>query len=140
MNSILMNILKLVFVAALAFSFAACNKPPASAPQAQDANAIVPPRLLKGVKPEFPNTLWSKPGTVSVAAVVGVDGKITDTKVVSSPHPELNDLAMNAVKQWQFDPAKKAGQPVPFTVNVTVNFTPPAKTSAHAAAAHAPKK
>jgi len=113
----------------------ACNKQPGDASQAasgaatqpvQDPNAPVPPRLLKGVHAQFPNTLWDKPGTVTVSAVVGVDGKVGDTKVMNSPHPELNQLATDAVKQWQFDPARKAGKPVPYMVTVNVKFETPA--------------
>jgi TonB family protein len=111
-----------------------CNKPgapaaPADAQKnqqaAQDPNASVPPRLLKAPKPEFPKDLWDKPGTVVVVAVVGIDGKVKDTKIASSPHQELNPLAIKAVKEWQFDPARRADKPVPSAVSVTVNFQPP---------------
>src|ERR1700756_1090154 len=92
---IMMNpkqVFALVAVGCLAFVMA-CNKPPAPAPvdatSAQGANAATPPRVLRRVKAEFPKALWSKPGTVSVRAMVGIDGKVGETKVVSSPHPEL---------------------------------------------------
>ena len=132
--------------AALALIFTACNKPPAAPAQnqqgaAQNASAVVPPRLIHGVQASFPEELWSKPGTVTVAAVVGVEGKVTETKIVTSPHPELNQLASDSVKQWTFEPAKKAGQAVPFTVTVNVNFAPPkANAPAPAASAQKPQK
>ena len=115
----------------LVFFAAACNKPAGPAPAAatqpvQNPNAPVPPRLLRGVHAAFPKDLWSKPGTVVVAAVVGADGKVGATKIVSSPHPELNQLAIDAVKQWQFDPARQAGKPIATTVTVNVNFQLPA--------------
>lgn len=107
----------------------ACQKeksPDASgAQQQQDPNAVVPPRLIRDVHAQFPQDLWSKTGTVVVAAVVGVDGKIGDTKAIKSPHPELNPFAVDAVKQWQFEPARQAGKPVPFTITVNVQFQPP---------------
>ena len=118
----------LLSLAAVMFS-TACNKPSAPtapAQTAQDPNAQTPPRVLKQVQPDFPKSLWSKPGAVAVMAVVGIDGKVGDTKVVSSPHPELNPLAVNAVKQWQFDPARKGGKPVAVTITVNVAFQPPA--------------
>jgi TonB family protein len=120
---------------------AACDKPSAPtapAQAAQDPNVQTPPRVLKQVQPEFPKNLWGKPGAVAVMAVVGIDGKVGDTKVVSSPHPELNALAVNAVKQWQFDPARKNGKPVPVTITVNVAFQPPASNQAAGAAASAP--
>lgn len=101
----------------------AAAQPPAQKPP--DPNATVPPRLLKGVHAEFPQKLWDKAGVVSVALLINPEGKVADAKVVNSPHPELNQLALDAVKQWQFDPARKAGKPVPVTVTVNVNFAPP---------------
>ena len=88
-------------------------------------NGVTPPRLLKRVHAEFPEKLWDKPGTVSVAVLIKPDGTVGDAKVVNTPHPELNQLALDAVKQWQFDPARKDGKPVPLTVMVNVQFTPP---------------
>jgi protein TonB len=126
--------LLLVIVALIVLTFTfGCKKPSeksldASGPQQQqDANAVVPPKLIRDVTAQFPQNLWSKPGTVVVAAVVGMDGKIGDVKAIKSPHPELNPLAIDAVKQWQFEPARQAGKPVPFTITVNVQFQPPKK-------------
>jgi TonB family protein len=123
------QVFALVAVGCLAFVMA-CNKPPEPAPvdatSAQGANTATPPRVLRRVKAEFPKALWSKPGTVSVRAMVGIDGKVGETKVVSSPHPELSPLALDAVKQWQFDPARKDGKPIAVPVTVNVEFQPPA--------------
>lgn len=122
------QVLALVALSCLAFA-GACNKPTAPAPadpSAQAANAQTPPRVLRKVKAEFPKPLWNKPGTVSVRALVGTDGKVGDAKVVSSPHPELSPLALAAVKQWQFDPARNDGKPIPVEVTVNVSFEPPA--------------
>ncbi len=141
-----------IFVAtfALLVVLAGCKQPaePANnAAQPQpNPNALTPPRLLKGVHADFPQKLWDKAGVVSVAALVNPDGKVGDAKVVNSPHPELNQLAIDAVKQWQFDPARKGGHPVPLTVTVNVTFAPPnaqappAQAGAQPAPAPPPKK
>jgi protein TonB len=140
-----MPIAKLLLVLSIALLLTSCNKPaaPASQPAAANAsaqpavdpNAPIPPRLKSGVHAKFPDTLWDKPGTVAVSAVVGPDGKVGETKIVSSPHPELNQLAIDAVKQWQFDPATQAGKPIPFTIAVNVNFQRPAPNQPAAAQA-----
>jgi protein TonB len=140
---------KLLLVLSIALLLTSCNKPaePASQPAAAsapaqpavDPNAPIPPRLKTGVHAKFPDTLWDKPGTVAVSAVVGPDGKVGETKIVSSPHPELNQFAIDAVKQWQFDPATQAGKPIPFTITVNVNFQRPAPPAAQAPPAKPPK-
>lgn len=124
---------------------ASCNRPAAPAPagpatESGNPNTPVPPRLVRGVHAQFPNALWDKPGTVTVAATVGVDGKVADEKVVSSPHAELNPYALEAVKQWEFVPAQQAGKAIPFTITVNVSFQPPAKGQAPAPAAQKPGK
>jgi TonB family protein len=34
----------------------------------------------------------------------------------------LDEKAVEAVRQWRFEPAKKDGHPVPVMINVEVNF------------------
>ena len=114
-----------------------CKKPAAPAAsnntqQPAAAQNATMPKVTKRVHAQFPKELWSKTGTVSVAALVGADGKVTQTKVVSTPHPELNQLAMDAVKQWEFEPATKDGKPTPSVVTVGVNFQPPGQAGAPA--------
>lgn len=107
-----------------------CNKPAAPAPssnpqQPATAQNASLPKVTKRVHAQFPKELWNKTGTVSVAALVGVDGKVSQTKIVATPHPELNQLAQDAVKQWEFEPATKDGKPIASVVTVGVNFQPP---------------
>jgi protein TonB len=123
---------------------AGCNKPasgpapqqtqPAASNQQPQApptiNGVTPPRALKRVHAEFPQQLWDKPGTVTVAVLIKTDGTVGEAKIVNSPHQELNQLALNAVKQWQFDPARKDGKPIPLTVTVNVQFAPPPQAGA----------
>lgn len=61
-------------------------------------------------------------GTVVLALVVGVDGRPRDVRVQRSLGLGLDEKAMEAVRTWRFEPARKNGQPVPVAVNVEVNF------------------
>jgi len=36
--------------------------------------------------------------------------------------PLLDEAALDAVKQWQFEPTLMNGQPIPVIMTVTVNF------------------
>jgi TonB family protein len=54
--------------------------------------------------------------------VVGPDGKVHDVKVSRSLGLGLDEKAMEAVKVWKFDPARKNGQPVAVEMTIEVNF------------------
>ena len=61
-------------------------------------------------------------GSVVLELVVGTDGKARGIQVVRSLGMGLDDRAMEAVRQWRFEPAKKDGKPVPVAVDVEVSF------------------
>ncbi len=49
-------------------------------------------------------------------------GKPQQIRVQRSLGMGLDEKAIEAVRQWRFEPAKKDGQPVPVMINVEVNF------------------
>lgn len=61
-------------------------------------------------------------GVVVLWVVIGPDGRTHDIKVQRSLGMGLDEKAVEAVKQWKFEPAKKDGQPVAVQVNIEVNF------------------
>ena len=61
-------------------------------------------------------------GKVLVQALVGKDGKVRDTKVVSGP-PMLTKAAEDAVKQYVFKPALANNKPVACWVAIPINFS-----------------
>ncbi len=61
-------------------------------------------------------------GTVVLWVVVGPDGKPHDIRVQRTLGMGLDEKAIEAVRQWKFEPAKKDGQPVAVQINVEVNF------------------
>jgi TonB family protein len=77
-------------------------------------------------KPDPPYTKEAKAakvqGVVTLWIVVGVDGTVTDAKVVQAFNKGLTENAVNTVKTWKFKPAMKAGKPVPCKVMVEVSF------------------
>jgi TonB family protein len=133
----------LIAVIGLVLASVACKKPaaPAANNAPQSVQNATPPVVVKRVHAAFPKELWSKPGTVGVAVLVKEDGKIGEVKVMNSPHPELNQLAIDAVKQWEFQPAHKDGKAVASVISVGVNFQPPtAAQNAPATSAQPGKK
>ncbi len=63
-------------------------------------------------------------GEVVVEASVDARGRVGQLKVVKS-QPMLTQATIDAVRQWEFDPATVAAGGS--TITVTANFTPPSR-------------
>jgi len=61
-------------------------------------------------------------GNVNIEIVVGPDGKVQDARVISSASSLLDQAALEAVKQWEYEPKIKDDVRVPMTGRVTVAF------------------
>ena len=61
-------------------------------------------------------------GSVRLEAIIAKDGTIQDLKVLSG-HPLLVKAALDAVKQWRYQPTLLNGEPVEVVTEIDVNFT-----------------
>jgi protein TonB len=61
-------------------------------------------------------------GTVILWLIVGQDGRPREIKVARSLGMGLDQKAIEAVRQWKFEPAMKDNRPVAVQINVEVNF------------------
>lgn len=86
------------------------------------------PHLTKPVAPKMSDAAKKakKYGMVSLLATVGKDGSVTKT-VVLAGDPDLNQSAIDAVKQYKFTPYLRCGQAVEFEQIELVPFLPPQK-------------
>ena len=84
---------------------------------------VKPPHKIRDVAPLYPAIARSAriDGTVQLEATVGPDGKVVDTRVLQSV-PMLDQAAIDAVQQWQYEPATQNGKPVPVVMKVNVKF------------------
>jgi periplasmic protein TonB len=82
------------------------------------------PRILFAPDPEYSEEARKAKyqGTVVLWVVVGPDGRPRDVRVQRSLGLGLDEKAMEAVRSWKFEPARKDGQPVAVQINVEVNF------------------
>jgi TonB family protein len=85
---------------------------------------IKPPNKIRDVRPVYPQIAQSARvmGIVILEITIGTDGAVTDARVLRGV-PLLNDAALEAVKQWQYDVTLLNGTPVPVIMTVTVNFS-----------------
>jgi TonB family protein len=69
-------------------------------------------KLVKRVEPEYPidarkNLLG---GTVLLEAIIDKQGNVLTVKVLEGEHEILNEAAIDAVKQWKYEPYEKEGE------------------------------
>jgi len=60
-------------------------------------------------------------GDVVIDTTIDKTGKVTSMKVVSGP-PMLRQAAVDALRQWKYEPSKLNGEPVPVQLTVTIKF------------------
>lgn len=93
-------------------------------PEPESRPEPVPVRR-KYVPPKYPRDalLRGLEGTVAVAFTVMPDGEPENVSVVSAtPRNTFDRAAVNAVRQWQFDPVVIDGQPVEHAMQVEIEF------------------
>jgi TonB family protein len=89
---------------------------------------IKPPQPLKTVEPVYPPEAMKAgtEGTVILAVKTDAAGKVEDAMILRSI-PALNQAAIEAVKQWVYEPVVIEGIPRPVVFTVTVRFQKPDK-------------
>jgi len=85
---------------------------------------VSPPRILYNPDPEYTEEARKAKyqGVVVLWLIVGQDGRTKDIRISRSLGMGLDQKAVEAVKLWKFEPAKKDGSPVAVQMNVEVNF------------------
>jgi periplasmic protein TonB len=87
-------------------------------------SGIEPPRLVREVKAQYTDEARrrSLSGDVILEIIVRRDGSVGDVKVLQGLGAGLDQRAVEAVRQWRFDPATRKGAPVDVVVEVAVEF------------------
>jgi len=83
-------------------------------------------KLIFSVSPVYPTLAKNQhvSGSVMIDALIDANGRVTTMKVVSGP-PLLQQAAMDALKQWKYQPASLDGKPVAMHLTVTIQFRLP---------------
>ena len=106
-------------------SAANSTPPKVAAPQkVRISGGVMQGRLVNQVKPQYPMIAKQAriTGTVVLQATISKNGTIENLRVVSG-HPMLIQAAMDAVRQWRYNPYQLNGEPVEVETTVNVNFT-----------------
>lgn len=110
-------------VAIVAPGAAVPRRPSVGAPATSSTNQPEPP-LIRKVAPVYPPLAKQAriQGVVVMNAVLAKDGTVQNLTVVSG-HALLVQAALDAVRQWVYQPTMVNGQPVEVSTRINVNFT-----------------
>jgi protein TonB len=61
-------------------------------------------------------------GSVLLALIVGRDGNPRDLRILRSVGLGSDEMSLEAVRTWRFEPARKGNVPVSVQISVEVNF------------------
>jgi TonB family protein len=94
--------------------------PPAPLPIGGDVKQA---RLISSVPPTYPAIAKTQhiQGDVQIDALVDVSGRVSSMKITAGP-VLLHQAAMDALRQWKYQPATLDGNPVAMHLAVTVQF------------------
>jgi TonB family protein len=103
------------------------QQPPAPQPQApvriRVSRGVSQGLIVKKVQPEYPPEAREQriQGEVVLRVMVSRQGDVSKVSLISG-HPLLAPAAMDAVKQWKYQPFLLNGQPLEVDTEVVVNF------------------
>lgn len=107
---------------------AGLSEPASGQPAAPEAplpagGDVHPAKLISSVSPVYPEVARNERvyGDVQIDALIDATGKVTKMKVLSGP-ALLQRAAMDALRQWKYQPATLDGNPVPMHLTVTLRF------------------
>jgi TonB family protein len=98
--------------------------PPPAPQRIRVGGNVQPAKLISQVPPVYPGDLQQLgiEGSVVIKAVITAAGQPTNLTVVHSGDPRLDLAAIDAVKQWRYEPTLLNGEPVAVETTVTVDF------------------
>ena len=86
-------------------------------------DGIARPRKIKDVRPVYPLPAMAarSGGSVLIEATIGTDGKVHDARVLQSV-AAFDRAALDAVRQWEYEPSRVNGVVVAVTMIIVVTF------------------
>ncbi len=88
-------------------------------------DGIEAPKKLFGPQPRYTEEARQAriQGTVILQAVVDVEGNVTDVKILKGLPLGLDESAIETVKTWKYEPARRGSERVAVYLSVLVNFS-----------------
>jgi TonB family protein len=90
-----------------------------------EQRGVTMPIVVREVKPSYTYDAMQEKvaGAVVMTCIVQLTGMCEQTQVTKSLDPRLDKQAVNALRNWRFQPGEYRGKPVPVMVTVEMTFT-----------------
>jgi TonB family protein len=91
---------------------------------AKVSGGVIAGHITKKARPVYPANARQAHigGTVLLEAIIGRDGHIRYLRPISAPDTDLAFAAIDAVRQWTYEPYLLNGEPTEVETTITVNF------------------
>jgi peptide/nickel transport system substrate-binding protein len=96
-------------------------------PEPPKPSVITRAEPVRRIQPKYPTAAleFEATGTIVVRVLVGVDGLVKEALVLKSfGNPACEQAALDAARQWEFEPATKDGAPFEQRVSIPFTFAP----------------
>jgi hypothetical protein len=79
---------------------------------------ITPPKAVQRIEPVPPLQLLGRPRDATMELQIGTDGKVQS---ICQTRGDLQwgDVVRVAMRRWVFEPARRAGEPIPIRITLT---------------------
>jgi TonB family protein len=100
------------------------NDKESGAPKPAESAEHPGPKPVKKVSPTYPEEARKEgiEGTVILEATIDAEGNVAKVKVLKGEIDSLNKAAVEAIKQWKYEPVIVEGKAMPSTFTVTMKF------------------
>jgi TonB family protein len=100
---------------------------PGESPETNPVAELIPPQPLRPATVPYPANAppQDRPVVVRIKLSVGADGAVHKVELLSESLPVFDDAVVAAAKEFQFEPARYGGRPVPVEIAFTHTFQPP---------------
>jgi len=118
------SVVCVVVLAALSWALLAQESTGDAAEKVYDLGpGVSPPRVTKQVNPTYKTSRGVKlEGAVTVVLVVSSGGIPKDVRVAKGLDKDVDQSAVEAVREWRFSPARKDDKPIAVRISLELDF------------------
>jgi TonB family protein len=81
-----------------------------------------PPKPTKQSQPSIPPELKGLKASVQIGFLIDEKGNVVKPRIVQSSNPSFNEISLKCIRDWEFEPGTKGGQPVKVRVVIPLRF------------------